>query len=581
MSLACLAGAASLSDTVCAGVPNRQYSLKGARYQLYTDEECTIKAKDVKGRNAILITDENGDSDALEMEPGTYYARETRPGKGYKPDTEADGSAKIYTINVTAANTESDPATFTSREPPLYGEPDFMVIKTTAAGSFDHSQLAGAKFTVKYYDVESREEIAGARPKDEWTFEAVRKDGPDGTYIAGFDWQHDYPVSYSRNGKGVFYEVDENGETKRVLPLGWFTVEETAAPPGFMLSGKVFYGHVYQPSGGDEAITEIEGADGDTGQDKVTLTFADQPYPRISTAASMQDGNHVVEDLISYEYLLPDTDYVFRGWLVDTATGEKVPGSDGTVELRTGSETSGQIPMILSTEGYEDMEGHSMTVFEELYAVSKDDGEDTETLAAEHKDLNDGSQTVEIYQDLKIGKNVSGNLGDLSKVFSFTAEFTGLVPGEAYTVEGFDEKVFNADQSGEATIPLKLKDDESVAIRQLPKGAGYRITEEASEHVSEFKAYSEDMEDNGAKIEQASGSNSADVEAALSTAPETVDMYDGTVVIAWENRRDLATVTAVQTYLGIWALALAIVTAGTSMLLIKHTKYKKDWEEKT
>ena len=119
-------------------------------------------------------------------------------------------------------------------------------------------------------------------------------------------------------------------------------------------------------------------------------------------------------------------------------------------------------------------------------------------------------------------------------------------------------------------------DGRNVTIKDLPKGAEYKITEAASDHVAEFEAFSEDMADKGAKIVLASGSNREDAAKELSTALETVDIFDGTVVIAWENNRDLATITAVQSYLGIWALATVLVLAGTAALLIKHTGYGQE-----
>ena len=146
------------------------------------------------------------------------------------------------------------------------------------------------------------------------------------------------------------------------------------------------------------------------------------------------------------------------------------------------------------------------------------------------------------------------------------------MPGESYTIEGDDEKTFNADSSGKATVPVKLKDDQQVTVRQLPKNAKYRITEAPSDHVAEYKVFSEDMADKGAKIVMAEGSNGEDAAKALTTALETVNMFDGTVVVLWENNRDLATITAVQTYLGIWACALAILLAGTVTLAFRRKR---------
>jgi hypothetical protein len=204
----------------------------------------------------------------------------------------------------------------------------------------------------------------------------------------------------------------------------------------------------------------------------------------------------------------------------------------------------------------------------------KIDGTDKEISVAYHKDSNDSSQTVEIYQDLKMQKNVTGNLGDLTKVFEYTAEFTDLVPNESYTVEGDDKKVFNADSSGKAKVPFKLRDNQKLVIKKLPKNAKYRITEEPSDHVAEYKVFSEDMTDKGAKIIKAEGNNSAEAAKALSTALETVDMFDGTVVVLWENNRDLATLTAVRSYLGAWACALVITIGGAIVLISKKKKYE-------
>ena len=901
MSMCCFICTGVAADRTFAADKNRQYSVEGAKYQLYTNEKCTLKARDVNGKNAALISDASGKANVLEMDTGTYYAKEVTESKGYKLDP------RVYKVKVTESNTSVVPASFISKEPPAYGVPNFRVYKTATEEKYvDYTKFLGTEFTVKYYDVAAKADIAGAAPKDQWTFVTVKKDPPDydndpSHYYAGFDWQTDTPVSSSRSGKSFY--VDENG--KRVLPLGWFTIEETKAPAGFSLTNEIFYGHVFMKAGEDDAVTVMEGqnihgdlikeivfrdepydtyvkkidavsgkalagvrlqvlqgktvrddwvtttgehkvegleagtyilreisapygyeladdvtftvregqdshivmknepvtigttaADASTGKhvgslktketitdtvhltglhtgrkykvtgrlidkatgkafksgsDDVTATkeftaekatmdvkvdftvdssgflpgtkavvyetlyrtsavhgetvpvelqkhesindaaqtiiypgisttasgketgtrnilaganavivdtvaykglVAGDTYkldgelydktagrptgikstaefkaasedgtaemefsfdaedlaghtfvvyetlrsgntvlvehkdpndkeqtvyiPRIGTSAAVNGNNHEIKDIITYENLLPNTNYIFRGWLVNTDTGEKVPGSDGSVNLATGSKTSGQTEMKLKTDKFDEMRGRSMTAFEELYIILKINGADKEIPVAYHKDINDKSQTVEIFQDLKIQKNVSGNLGDLTKVFEYTAEFSDLVPGHAYTVEGDDEKTFNADNSGKATVPIRLKDDQKVTIKQLPKNAKYRITEAPSDHVAEYKVFSEDMADKGARIVKLEGSNGEDAAKALSTALETVDMFDGTVVVLWENNRDLATLTAVRSYLGIWAFALALVLTVTAALIIKSKRYREE-----
>lgn len=895
LALAMIAGsfmtAGITSDRVYAAGGNRQYSLEGAVYQLYTNEACTSKAKTADGSNAVLTTNASGTTGKLEMEEGTYYAKEITPSKGYKLDT------KVHKIKLTESNTSSNPASFTSTEPPVYGTPPAMVYKTAKGDKYtDYTDFLRTEFTLKYYDVATKAEIAGATPKDQWTFVTVKKAPPDfdndpSHYYAGIDWQTDTPVSSSRPGKSFY--VDGNG--KRVLPLGWFTIEETKAPAGYKNSNEIYYGHIYQKTAGGDAVTVMEGpkASGDINKELVfrngpsctyikktdassgkalagaklqvlqgskvidewvstagdhkiealkagtyTLREISAPYgydiaddvtfvvkdeqdcrvemknipvtvgttaadavsgkhvgsikeeavirdivhltglhkgrkykvsgrlinkatgetiksggkevtssreftaesevmdvkvefkfdsseiepgtqtvvyetlqrvsavhgekvpvelqkhenindadqtiiypgisttavdktsgthnllagqeaviedtvaytglltgeeyilegelydkteerltgiksaaefkpddtkgtavmefsfdgsgmyghtlvvyetlkcgdtvlvdhsdpddadqtvyiPKIGTTAGIQADNHEIKDVITYENLMPGMKYVFRGWLVDTVSGEKVPDSDGSVALEPGEECSGQIEMILNTEKYDDMQGHSMSAFEELYLITDENGEEKEVLVASHKDASDENQTVKIYQDIRLQKKVTGNLGDHEKVFEFQVVFANLVPDQAYTVTGDDEKTFNADQSGKATIPVSLRDGQEVTVQQLPKGAKYWISEAPSDYKGKFRVFSEDMADKGAKITQPEGTGKEDDEDPLATAIETVDLFDGTVIVFWENNLEIATLTAVQSYTGIWAIALALALAVPAVL---------------
>ena len=872
--VSCLIVAGLLTLTVSAASANSHYSLEGAKYQLYTNSSCTAKAKDVNGDNAVLVTDASGSSNTLDMDPGTYYAKEVTASKGYKKDST------VYTVEVKA----SENASFRSSEPPVYGEPDFRVFKTDKDGEFDEERLEGAEFIVKYYDVTSKADIANSSPTDWWKFKTVKKEAPEnapaGTYWAGFDWKKDTPISSSRSGSALFYK---DGSNDRVLPLGWFTIEETRAPDGFKLTNKVYYGQIKQNGSDGDAETAIDGAkddnrlhvkvmifedtscitsikktdsesgewvagaelqvlkgstvvdewttgaeahkikalkagtytlrevsapygydiaddvqftvkegsdtnvemknvpitistyaaDADAGKqigcvkadenitdsvhitglhegrdysvkgvlmdrssgetikdadgndvaavqtftateetmdvtvdipvdstgfeaggrtvvfetlsrtsavhdetvpaelqdhsdiensdqtivfpgistvarDKTsgtgnllagpdavitdTVTYkgvlpgetytlegelydktadsltgitaaaefspdeengtADMEFsfdatgmeghilvvyetlklgdvvltehknpdddaqtiyvPKLETSAGIQKGNSEIRDVVSYENLLPGRDYVFRGWLVDTVTGTKVPGSDGSVDLASGSDTSGEIEMILKTEKYDDMPGHSLTAFEELYLIRSPDEEDKdaadgtdsaegeEILIAFHKDINDNDQTVGIYSDLKIRKKVTGNDGDRLREYDFLATFNGLMPDTAYEMEGDDSKTFMSDMSGSATVPFRLSNKEEVTVKRLPKGAEYQIEESPSGHETSFEVSSEDMKDKGARIVSPEGSNAKEPERSLSTAFEQVDLFDGTVIVSWENHREKA-----------------------------------------
>lgn len=569
LSLLFCIGTSYTAGAVYAAAVNSQYSLSGTQYQLYTDDACTDTAADISGSNAVLTTDAEGHANTLRMATGTYYAKEVAAGKGYSLDTT------VYNVQVTGSDSPEESASFTSQEIPVYGKPEFTVFLKDAAGSSDCTGLTGAAFTVRYYDVEDKSEMKVTDPKDQWTFRTVKKDAPDDVagdkYLAGFDWQSDDPVSSSRPDSDLFYK-DGNG--KRVLPLGWFTIEETEAPEGFRHTDSICYGHIYMDSSGN-TVTELEGSEVNTWRQTIAVIFENEQDPHISASASIQKNNSEILDAVRYDDLIPDQKYVIKGWLADSVTGEKVPDSDVSTSLSTEDSTSGQVNMVLKTEGYEEMQGNSMTAFEELYIVKETEEESKEIHVEDHRDKNDGDRALEIYQDLKVQNNVTGNLGDLTKTFSYTVEFTGLEPGKSYAVEGYDRKVFNADQSGNATIPFKLMGGKGITVLQLPKGAKYRITQEPSDHVAGFRLFSEDMADKGANIIRDHGS-SEDASTSLSTDFETVDLLDGTVVVLWENNRDLATITAVQSYSGIWMAALAIAIAGLMMLIKKHTRYREE-----
>ena len=88
--------------------------------------------------------------------------------------------------------------------------------------------------------------------------------------------------------------------------------------------------------------------------------------------------------------------------------------------------------------------------------------------------------------------------------------------------------------------------------------------------------FSEDMADKGAKIVTEEANNGDEAAKILATAKETVDLFDGTIVVVWENNRDLATLTGVKTYLSIWAAALALVLAGLVMVLARRRRYASE-----
>ena len=117
---------------------NNYYSLKGALYGVYSDEGCTRKVGELK-------TDEEGESNTLSMTLGKYWVKEITAPKGFEIDTHS------YPVAIKAGET----ATVSVKDMPEY-EPLLLRIEKTDQETGSVSQgtasLAGAQFTVKYYN---------------------------------------------------------------------------------------------------------------------------------------------------------------------------------------------------------------------------------------------------------------------------------------------------------------------------------------------------------------------------------------------------------------------------------------------
>lgn len=138
-------------------------------------------------------------------------------------------------------------------------------------------------------------------------------------------------------------------------------------------------------------------------------------YPKIGT--KMNPEKNSLSDIVSYKNLSTNRVYKLKGWLVDKKTGKVKDGSIGVTFFKIDS--NGKVVYLLTEPkkakfnedtilakgdvkmrfpiGIEKVAGTTVTAFEELsiYSETKD-GKLTETLIAEHKDINSADQTISI-----------------------------------------------------------------------------------------------------------------------------------------------------------------------------------------
>lgn len=192
---------------------NPCYSLEGATYGVYSDSGCTQQV-------GTLTCNASGDSNVIDIAPGTYYVKETKAGKSYALD---EG---IHQVNVSGGQT----ATVNVTDAPQNDPADMLVAKvdseTGKASPLGAGTLAGAEFTVKYYDGFYTQENLPEKATRTWVLKTN-----DNGYTSLIRAKTE-PEKYFVGGDSFY----QNTEGRYTLPLGTVTVQETKAPAGYLLS---------------------------------------------------------------------------------------------------------------------------------------------------------------------------------------------------------------------------------------------------------------------------------------------------------------------------------------------------------
>ena len=209
---------------------NDCYSLSGAIYGVYSDNGCTQSV-------TTLITDENGNTNAVELRAGTYYVKEEKAPKGFQLDKH------IYTLTVNVGETATLQVGDTPKVTNIEIELFKLDMETSKGIPQGKATLEGAEFIWKYYDGYYTRNNLPSTPTRTWTTRTKAEKGNDGTnhYITRLS------DSYMVSGDSFYTQNDVI-----CLPLGTITVEEKSAPNGYLLDGA--YLHV---NGTSEQVTGV------------------------------------------------------------------------------------------------------------------------------------------------------------------------------------------------------------------------------------------------------------------------------------------------------------------------------------
>lgn len=189
---------------------NNYYSLAGAKFGVYTDIGCTNQV-------GTLITNEDGWSNELEVDPITHYIKELVAPKGFQITTS------IFSVNVTPNNT----AVQIIGNNPISDPIDILIKKVDSATGKSNSSLEGAEFTVKFYAGQYADRVdpatLGVNPTRTW----ILKTDSDGyTRLAD---------NYKVSGDNFYY----NGTKNPTLPMGTLVMQETKAPNGYKVNPEI------------------------------------------------------------------------------------------------------------------------------------------------------------------------------------------------------------------------------------------------------------------------------------------------------------------------------------------------------
>ncbi|GAB6105385.1 hypothetical protein JCM17039_21390 [Blautia glucerasea] len=117
---------------------NGNYSIAGATYGVFADKDCTKQL-------APLTTDENGNTDIVEVKAGTVYIKELSAPAGYKVDKT------VYSLKVEAGKTATLKVSDTPKVTDTLIELFKIDMETQKDNPQGNASLAGAEFTWKYY----------------------------------------------------------------------------------------------------------------------------------------------------------------------------------------------------------------------------------------------------------------------------------------------------------------------------------------------------------------------------------------------------------------------------------------------
>ncbi len=188
-------------------------------------------------------------------------------------------------------------------------------------------------------------------------------------------------TEFTENNAILTAVTDENGVfVFNNIPYGEYLIKELKPADGYLDNEDVFTVIIKD----NEQVVEVTAINDKVPELKTTATVNGKKE-------AITKGKIIIKDTVEYKHLVPNTEYVIKGTLMDKATGKpfKVKGKEITSTVKFVSDkTDGKVEVTFTFDGSAIKKDTELVVFETLYR-------DSVELTA-HADIDDKGQTVTI-----------------------------------------------------------------------------------------------------------------------------------------------------------------------------------------
>ena len=348
---------------------NAMYSIAGATFGIFSDQNCSNQI-------GTLTTNENGDTNEVEVTAGTVYIKELSAPKGYKLDTTVR-SLKVeaaFEVVVSRNKVTIDLGTLTDE----YEKE--ITIHTTATDKETGEKIIVAGKKVTIVDTVTLDGLEEGRKYQLKGWQMLKEENAE-LLIDGKRVESDY--TFVADNEKMKVEISYMFDASELGGQNLVTFEE-----------------LYDLKNPEEPVKVAEHKDIDDEGQTVLIT---ERKILIHTTATDQNGKKEIEagkdltivDTVTLEGLEIGTNYKLSGWQMVKAENAKllIDGKEVTNDYEFTADKENMEVRIEFTLDGSTLGGKQLVTFEELYDMTNPEEPKKVT---EHKDINDEGQTVTI-----------------------------------------------------------------------------------------------------------------------------------------------------------------------------------------